>query len=338
MRDLQKNNQGALRMKLVISAILVLFLISGCTSIENTINSQMLPSYEEFRQHNIILSSEALNKKNISICNDIQEKYGFRNSLVSLAEEKWDPAFKDSCFFNVALELGDQSACVYSTDWDKQQECYAKIAAQKNDSSICEKVEHPYWSGYCRFQTRQTLPVRTSKSCEEKNGSEQDSCYNMFATTEMNVSLCGKIQAEKLSGTCYNALAMLKKDFTICEAIGNQSIKRDCYSNMCETLKTYTQDCLSEMAAKTQNEAYCSRLDETSKGVCYLGVAVAKQEPSICEKISSSMKIDTPNYKLAISQRDSCYYKVAIAKNDSSVCETIVNSARRENCTLMIGN
>ncbi len=300
-------------------AILPLLFLFGCTTATELWEAQFLPSYKEFSHENQGLMDIALETKNISVCDEMIEIYGHDDCIICPTVERYDPYYKDKCYFEVAVSAGDTELCGYSTNWDKHEECHAKIAEQKQDPTLCENIEHPFWSGYCRANTRKPKTIEESSSCENKEGSEKDSCYFLFAQDELDHTLCGRIESDGFRERCYRDLARFANNFTICEEITNDSIKIDCYSHMCD--RTHASSCIAEMAEKTGNEVLCGRLFYINAGVCYLKVAVAKENESICGPIEYP------------AQKDSCYYKVAVAKNDPEICEKIGNIPRRENCT-----
>jgi len=76
---------------------------------------------------------------------------------------------------------------------------------------------------------------------------------------------------------------------------------------------------IGSLAEKNKDESLCEKITEQLwKDVCYDRVAIAKQNPALCEK--------------AGEQRDFCYNYLAKALKDESLCEKISGQGYKNTC------
>jgi len=90
------------------------------------------------------------------------------------------------------------------------------------------------------------------------------------------------------------------------------------------------EDCYSSVALSLGNADICKKvMSTTTRGSCYLDIAIAKKDFSLCEKI--------PPYS---ASRDTCYYRYAMQSNDAGLCQQIGSSGTEANAlrTICVSN
>jgi len=109
-----------------------------------------------------------------------------------------------------------------------------------------------------------------------------------------------------------NCLAVVKKDFTLCTGL----------------LSDKYQDalCYRVVAVAKADPSVCEKI-EVNKDSCYAEVAKTKPDISLCNKV------------VAKSSKNRCYWNVADAKQDSSFCQNIIDDQDLKNrCLATIGS
>lgn len=93
--------------------------------------------------------------------------------------------------------------CFNITDGTQQSTCYFNLAKEKQDSSVCEKV----------------------------NVGSRFDCYAAVALVQKNQNVCIKIPVDYQRDQCYRGVAIAKDDFIICSSILFNDIRSDCYKH-----------------------------------------------------------------------------------------------------------
>lgn len=120
------------------------------------------------------------------------------------------------------------------TKSDKSQ-CYANLAAELNDTTICNKM----------------IPLGEGQSPYR--------CYSRIAVKQGNLSLCDKLPDHRSNDskyTCYSLIGAQKHDYSICNQIPDSSPSSD-----------EKPRCISSVA---RAKGECSILSSTEKDTCYL--------------------------------------------------------------------
>lgn len=115
-----------------------------------------------------------------------------------------------------------------------------------------------------------------------------------------------------------------------CKLIAEEKEKEKCYLKTgltgCEFLNTWQtssegEDCFLSIALAKNDVSICERLKyETRKENCIRRFAVKEHDVTICEK------------RLKNESLDSCYWSFATTKLDLVFCDKISNTAKREGC------
>lgn len=119
---------------------------------------------------------------------------------------------------------------------------------------------------------------------------------NQRLVTPTNCDLKSSL-SERMSCLVTNAVS--SKDINQCNAISDAA---------------YKSDCLSKVSAALKN---CNSLRTMEKAACYQVWGTNEKDITICDKARDSTYAGSESFVY------SCYVDVAKAKNDASICETL---------------
>ena len=174
-----------------------------------------------------------------------------------------------------------------------------------------------------------------------KKDTYPEGCYDGIARRTKNPDLCFKMENKYAGRSCITGVAYNSRDIEICSLIDQIPIDKTGISGKDECIAAVTREpnenglpptfnpsdcakiekeetkryCYEEMAIHFKDETYCQR-DE-----CFADVAVAKLDPTLCEKIKNDLMI-----------KNGCYGGIAVTTGDTSTCEKISCSKRIEEC------
>jgi hypothetical protein len=154
--------------------------------------------------------------------------------------------FKQTGISNQDENYCDKVNSVYDRD-----NCYLRVAAAKNDSSICDKM-----SG--------TLALY-----------DKNSCYSIVASHLNNIELCLKIEKPETKDRCFASFAEKEKDISPCDRVSNQEIKDECYFNVAFSKRD--KDFFSKICPIIQIQEH--------KDDCYVWYAALVKDYSICQNV-----------------------------------------------------
>ena len=174
---------------------------------------------------------------------------------------------------------------------DSVNSCYIRFAETSRDDSICKGL-----SG--RHSTSGILAI--------------DQCFWRVAAAKQEIGMCDMISDKKYAkNMCIQAVGISKRDIDLCDTYFSDS-----------KLIGYRIGCYSGVAAEKGDLGTCEeikKIQEEDKKECHRDAAVRKLNGSGCEN--------------AIDSRYGCYTGVAIKKNDSSICMKISDSYYMSQCT-----
>lgn len=153
--------------------------ISFCDQIPNDIGSA---SYEK----DICYYTIAKERLDISICENIQGKLYLSNCYEAVGEVSGDPSICESI-----IEEGREN---------EGYACYANIALELSDSSICEKIVNQH--------------------------NTRDSCYTKVAIKLLDPTICEKTDTKRF---CYADFGKETNNLELCDIISNEFYKNICY-------------------------------------------------------------------------------------------------------------
>ena len=155
------------------------------------------------------------------------------------------------------------------------------------------------------------------------------------------LSECENLKEKSIQrAQCQKDVAILAGDVAICDDIKVYSnIKEECYFELAKSLEDVSlceklpkekgiagktsSDCYIELAGCIKDESICEKIEDSEKS--YTCKAIATEDSSICEQITSNVPL---NY---------CLYKVAVTKRDSTVCEKITIGGYKTKCFEEVG-
>lgn len=320
----------------------------------------------------------AVNNNNPSLCEKISNKdlknscfYGIavsyidENNCKNISEPNDSNAIKDQCFILTAIAKGDISLCSKNIS-DKNT-----IRACEDDVNLkCDPAsEAPFVKYQCYF--RIAVAKKDISFCDKIQDSSRDKaiCYSMVGMYTKDVSVCNKIESDPESGyyyrdDCYRMwLSSFKKDPKICEKIVDVDSRDSCYLNiarfspsvsLCNKIKNNTEgksSCYALVARDKKDAFLCAKIEDgMSKKTCYVNVAVAKEDMSVCDNIVAEGDERTLCYgggylMLALLKKDVgfcdkidteaefknvCYVEVAAATQDKTICKKISGIQAKE--------
>jgi hypothetical protein len=122
-----------------------------------------------------------------------------------------------------------------------------------------------------------------------RDSDERNYCLGIV---EADTSFCDKINAVGLKESCKFGAIISKDNVSLCNTFGEED------RNTC-------------IAIINEDASLCEGMEEYDRNNCYLPVAHAKKDPSLCNKITYE------------SMKEICLYDTAIMTKNSSLCENM---------------
>ncbi len=211
-----------------------------------------------------------------------------------------DNTGKDFCYENYAVLTGDEKGCEAAVEQGVKDDCFARLAQQKNDRSLCDNIV-------------------TGKP----------DCYADVAIATNDTSLCDKTDYE--AEQCVRAAEAM--DFSLCPDGQNRRICNDAVSEgkpeYCTTTRIVEDTCWNSI----DNEYFACQEElkiESPKAFCYYNIALNTNSASLCNKAGPNMnlcffKIATTLNNPAICEnlaetRDNCVAWVAFNTRNKQLC------------------
>jgi hypothetical protein len=199
--------------------------------------------------------------------------------------------------------------------------------------SICQKIENNEKKEFCL-----ALMKDNSIECEKQPEIFKETCYLVFALRKDNVSLCEKTLDEE------SCLATVLKDYTKCETSKD---KNACLSNIAELLKDssicsqiedsqFANNCFGSI---NQDVSFCKKIEGDLGDVCSIGVAVSKNDLSICNEMPSEkqntckafVNKDKSNIDCTTTLIAPMYcLLLSVATDDESLCESLATTKEED--------
>jgi len=113
------------------------------------------------------LTKVAVSTKNVALCGDMGADTGAAEDCVTKVAvvskdanlcEDLDDYPRILCIRSVASALGDESLCLKIEYGGSRDECYKRLAGDKKDPSLCEKVSTEKGKYYCRAAAGASAP------------------------------------------------------------------------------------------------------------------------------------------------------------------------------------
>src|SRR3989338_366836 len=221
---------------------------------------------------------------------------------IDVSKELFGRGMLINCYAQVANEKGDLSICS-RLEWPLSSVCYQGVAELKGDVSPCIEIKDPEGA---------------------KDNSGISDCISAVAVKKEDVSVCDKIKGlveedaeleEQSTEFCYRDVAVAKKEDKLCGMIGDSGIR------------SY---CLVYISPEKQSPALCEQIEDDEifgpslhKDLCFEYLAVFRTDAPLCEKIDAEYL------------RDDCFNSIARKTSDAKMCERIIDNENKGKC---IGN
>jgi hypothetical protein len=125
------------------------------------------------------------------------------------------------------LAFGIYGCCGAATSPTSEAMKISKEAERQNDSSLCERIEIPYWKDDCYAGVAMTTD-NVSLCDKMEDQITRGGCYS---ETAQDLAVCNRIDNQDIKDACYAHVAKIKKDPAICDSIQNQIWKTRCYTD-----------------------------------------------------------------------------------------------------------
>lgn len=213
---------------------------------------------------------------------------------------------------------------------ESQGECLTDLAIDSRDVSLCDKLEDEGSKDDC-YNLSNSL-IGDIVACEKvQNETIREGCYLRLAIRKKDLSFCEKINYQFALNECYLKTAAFKKDTSICDRLPIQTDRDFCYGyashdiSVCETIEEKParskELCYLEIAEASQNASICKIAKEQSwREACYVSVAWLKEDSSLCRLVADN------------ELKDDCYKYVAIERKTPSLCEKVQGEQSKDRC------
>lgn len=248
-----------------------------------------------------------------------------------------------------AVKTGDPDACLDlknddgSPDQSRIDTCYKKIAINKEEHSICKRIESEHKSDECYGG------IAVSKNDETLcplAGTAESDCYKDIAIAKKNKDICRKITDSKYTkNSCFEAIAISTTNSKDCYEIQELSSRERCLNNyaiavgdawVCKELSTpIKQDiCYQGVAVTEGNANICDKISEISSNSAYQSciwrVAQKTGDHSVCAKLEEAKA------KSHVDEIDECYYIVGYYHYKASACSSVKDEVKRNTCLVKV--
>ena len=171
--------------------------------------------------------------------------------------------------------------CKDNTCNSQIDDCYKKLARDKKDPSICERIpQQADRRDWCFIGV--ALAKKDISMCDKVLTIKQF-CYERVGEVKGDTSTCDKIAELSTRDRCYQKVAISKKDVSICKNIREEDYKSICYDSI-----------ISDK--KSEGHSFCNEIQEVLyKDKCYNFFAEFEKDPILCDKIQNT--VDRGNCK-----------------------------------------
>jgi len=181
----------------------------------------------------------------------------------------------------------------------------------------------------CSIINYVTYPDIVSKC---RSSSDVQVCYSDEGIARQDTAVCDRlIDNPKSAGYCYYSIAEDKNDSSYCPKIKDEYWADVCYKhfadinvdvNQCKGIKNsdYRQECIYNIAIKTNNYEVCDDLGQLKMFECLTNIAKELGNVSICKGVASS------------SYKPQCVFQIAYKLKDTSICSEMQSNFYKERC------
>lgn len=254
-----------------------------------------------------------------------------------------DGNIKGNCYSEIAEDKNDSSICE-KIDWDdySKENCYSNLSISKKDTSLCDSLEESRKSNcYLTIEIQKAVEKGDDSICEREDIKDKDNCYYEFITEKKDISFCEKLSADQDARYyCYSFLPILAAEEL------NQNLNQEeksLYNEYCKIAEDETkrEEKIIEEAKeiiKTTRDinkavAKCKEISaEESKEsyvYCIAEIAIESKDALICKENINTE--NTTGYFLEL-----CLAPLVMNLNDISICELIPTQGGRNECYIAL--
>ena len=177
-----------------------------------------------------------------------------------------DPCETDTCWFEKALQDGDEFLCSKIENTAIRRACYSEIGIAKMDLDICRAYNSSY-------------------------------CITLIAEKSKDPQLCRTIAEETWHDTCLSSLALSLNETPLCRDLQNPAARDDCHDSLAKLRNTTDtcmfivdpvkrDQCVSKRAISTFDSNGCFLIrDPFMRDGCYDRIARYTGKIRICDNI-----------------------------------------------------
>lgn len=206
-----------------------------------------------------------------------------------------DKATELECFDELFWSMPDAFSCYRNQDNRTRLSCYGGLAAQKprETPDPCQSMQATY---------------------QPDEWNAKNKCYLEQAITQNDTGICIRASNQYARSECILKSAEALNDATLCDVIREvEHTRHDCYISLA-AIQGDLSICIGKMA-----QYDTSQFDRTDDH-CYFAVANATQNATLCQSIRG------------FAIKDGCTQVVAVAKKDPTYCERIESEYYRTQC------
>lgn len=257
-----------------------------------------------------------------------------------LCENFEDPPRRAKCYEWITQDTTNYKVCENFKEEHNQAFCYENFASNLGLVEVCENLETSYSQESCLVDIVRTYPDPFICGLIKENDSLRDSCYQIIALDQGDVSFCEKIVGVDDKKWCFVKLAGQLKEPSLCERIEKMAPLDP------EYIKKSKDDCYEVLGKK--DPQYCGYiLNENRKFMCYRHYYKENKQRFArqnCEEFSGIQRdycytllgemtnnLEKCSFIEIETIQDYCEYTVLVANNDSR-CEMIKSSFFQDDC------
>ncbi|MBN1646149.1 hypothetical protein JW868_03880 [Candidatus Woesearchaeota archaeon] len=219
------------------------------------------------------------------------------------------------CISKIALDKENPELCEKISGGTYKDDCYIELMKTTNRLDLCDKASE---DGSKRCWTEAAIDAGQEYMCEKiPEGQARDYCYYQMADAgKGGVSMCAKSSTSSASDSCLLRYSESTGEGGICIQMSSETGQTTCYTN----------------AAKASgNKGYCDIINDDRPldgGKCYTEIAKLKNDPAICDEISEQAK----------SIKDNCYYTIGIQAQKATACNQVSDTNKKTQCYLSVAS
>ncbi|MEM2918456.1 MAG: hypothetical protein QXY62_03045 [Candidatus Altiarchaeota archaeon] len=345
-------------MLFVIASILILFFVFIFTQIglksdrskkEAILNITQIVNMTISATPSTIISNVSTTSATL-LREDIQERYPIEPKIEDCKKLKTHQA-RNFCYSDAAEVLGNEKICEYIIDKEVEEHCMARVTL--NESRCCEIFDKGLREGCLDSinYKKNFLGINISNiTCKNISINPDEYSYlNMKYISYKLVPIIKTIKNYDYKAHLILSLARRLRDLYLCSEMDsiliNSTLKTRCYAeisrlmknvSICEFINWSERDrefCrVFTESGRSNNYDLCNNLRESYyRDMCYLRMAVIKNDESICYKQSNDDRVSLcisglrrdnkfcANIK-DIPTKSNCYFWVAYLHEDSTLC------------------